>query len=187
MTFRFLTASFARHQHGLPAFFLDEFLDLGGLLGLVEKGDQDVCAFACECDRDPAAYAAVTAVMTAFIPFSLPEPLSRRGPDAVAWRRLSPASVASGRGRATWDNRASSGSPRVSIPNDGLRARFRIGDAERDQTPRQTPPRPPGRRNRRVRFSPSAIEFSNPARDGSPPTSAGNFRPPSSDPDIDGS
>ena len=51
----------AGHQHGLPAFFLDEFLDLGGFFSLVEKRDQDVCAFACERDRDRAAYAAVTA------------------------------------------------------------------------------------------------------------------------------
>src|ERR1700722_6449660 len=37
------------------AFLLDEFLDLGGLFGLVKKSDQDVCAFACECDCDRAA------------------------------------------------------------------------------------------------------------------------------------
>jgi hypothetical protein len=40
---------------------LDEFFDLGGLFGLVEKGDYDVCAFGCERDRDRAAYAAVAA------------------------------------------------------------------------------------------------------------------------------
>ena len=49
------------HQHGLAAFLLDEFLDLVGFFGLVEKGDQDVGAFACERDRDRPAYAAVAA------------------------------------------------------------------------------------------------------------------------------
>jgi hypothetical protein len=65
----------AGHQHDLSAFLLDELLDLVRLLGLVKKGDQDVCAFPGVGYRDGAAYAAVPPVMTAFIPFSLPEPL----------------------------------------------------------------------------------------------------------------
>ena len=50
----------AGHHDCLPAFLLDEFLDLVRLFGLIEKSDQDVCAFACECDRDRPAYAAVS-------------------------------------------------------------------------------------------------------------------------------
>jgi hypothetical protein len=51
----------AGHQDGLAALVLDEFLDLVRFFGLIEKGDQDVRAFACERDRDRSPYSAVAA------------------------------------------------------------------------------------------------------------------------------
>jgi hypothetical protein len=51
----------AGHQHGLASFVLYEFLDLVGLFGLVEKGNQNVCAFACVGDGDRPTDAAVAA------------------------------------------------------------------------------------------------------------------------------
>jgi hypothetical protein len=92
----------AGHQHGLPAFFLDEFLDLVRFFSLIEKGDQDVRAFACERDRDRAAYAAFAAGDDGLSsPSVCPSPCSwsRRDPDAAASRRLSQASAVGREGR----------------------------------------------------------------------------------------
>jgi len=59
----------------------------------------------------------------------------------------------------------------LSISNDGLRARFRIAGAGRCQTPRPAPPQA----SWTTKLSRGGIEFSNPARDGGPPASGGNF------------
>jgi hypothetical protein len=65
----------AGYEHGLAALAFDELLDLFRLIVLAEIGDQQVCALPRIRDRDARPIPLSPPVITAFIPFSRPDPL----------------------------------------------------------------------------------------------------------------
>ena len=68
-------ADVAGDQDDLASLALHQRLDLGGILVLVQIGDDDVGTFPGIGDRDRAADAAVATGDDAFFPASRPEPL----------------------------------------------------------------------------------------------------------------